>query len=171
MDILRKGYKLMLVRNSFVYQQDSTSFRGEISDETQKAHRELFCQKYGFDIDRYNSGASEIIAQIPFDAGVIFRVLHVGCGIGTIMKAVRSIYPKCEVVGVEPDAALCRVAGATERVLESLYELLDYYDGPSFEVVIISKEILDALSEEEKGVLGSLCYEDSILIVDESVTQ
>ena len=50
MEILKKGYRLLLVKNSFIYHAGSQSFSKLDYDQLLIDHRDLFIKKYGFDI-------------------------------------------------------------------------------------------------------------------------
>ena len=165
MEILKRGYRLKLVRNSFIYHAGSQSFRNVDYEQLLIDHHKLFIQKYGFDILKYAYPSGTVISQIPYTPTDCFRVLHFGCGLGAELKALRSLFPRCETVGVETNEKLYQIAHKTEKVLAGIDELIEFYEEGYFNVFIIEKDILDSMDNAEKGALSTLLAKDSSVIV------
>ena len=164
-EILKRGYRLMVVRNSFVYHVGRQSF-GEVDyQKLSDDHRELFKEKYGFDIVAYANGSKDVVSQIPYGPADRFRVLHYGCGLGAEMKAINSIFVNCETVGVESESRLFEIVKKTETVLNSLDELIEFYDEGYFDLVIIGKETAEALDEASNGMISALLAQNGKVIV------
>ncbi|SFB95256.1 HAD-IIIC family phosphatase [Butyrivibrio sp. YAB3001] len=168
-EILKRGYRLMLVRNSFIYHAGSQSFIKTDYTKLLDDHHELFKKKYGFDIFDVCYPSGTVISQIPFSNDARFSLLQLGCGIGAELKAIRSLFPNIEVVGIENGRELYEIVKKTETVFENIDEAVTFYDKPYFNVLIIEKRMLDELSDAEKGVLSGLLLEDAVLIVKNSV--
>lgn len=165
MEILKLGYRLMVVRNSFIYHAGSQSF---IKTDYQKLllkHHELFIDKYGFDIFDYAYGSGTVISQIPYGASDSFRVLHYGCGLGAEIKAINSLFARCETVGVETDEKLFEIVRKTETVLNSLEELIEFYGEGYFNVIIIGKDTAEKLDDLSNSILNSLLAINGTVIV------
>lgn len=168
MEILRRGYRLKLVRNSFIYHSGSESFGRIENGSIIRRNHKLFKEKYGFDIMKYAYASGTVVSQIPYSTESKFSVLHYGCGLGSEMKAIKSLFPECECMGVETNPKLREIAKSTEQVLGSLDELLEFVQGPCFNVLIIEKKTLNSLDEAVSGMIsGLLLPNPAILIKDE----
>ncbi len=168
MEILKRGYRLKVVRNSFVYHAGSQSFIKTDYQTLLNDHHELFIQKYGFDILEYAYASGTVISQIPFSADTGFNVLEYGCGLGSDLKAIRSIFPNAKTYGIESNYKLYEIARRTENMFGSTDELLEFVDGPFFNVFVIEKDVLEAMNESEQGVLSGLLMPDATIIIKNS---
>ncbi len=155
MEILKRGYRLKVVRNSFIYHIGTESFKNVDIDSYVQRNYELFKSRYGFDIIKYANASGQVISHIPFTPNDSFSILHFGCGLGAELKAVRSIFPNSAVYGIEKDRALRNIVAATETIFESLQEFDRESNGLKINVLIIEKEILDNMSDEEKNIIVS----------------
>ncbi|WP_024866241.1 DUF6492 family protein [Butyrivibrio sp. FCS014] len=168
MEILKRGYRLKVVRNSFVYHAGSQSFIKTDYQKLLNDHHELFIKKYGFDILEYAYASGTVISQIPFDKESIFSVLEYGCGLGSDLKAIRSIFHNADTYGIEKNYKLYEIARRTENIFGGTDELIEFVDGPLFNVFIIDKEVLGAMEESEQGILSGLLMPDATIIVKNS---
>ncbi len=154
--IMKLGYKLILVRNSFVYRQNWDECEDVINNnDLQKLN-----SKVGFDVLKVLNSDLNAISSIPFTETERFNMIEVECGIGSTMKAVKSLYPNAQVVGIEKNVNIADLASKTETVFNSFAELKKNIEGPAFNLIMISEKCLDSLDDSEKGILGSMCYED-----------
>ncbi len=168
MEILRRGYRLKVVRNSFVYHAGSQSFIKTDYQKLLNDHHELFIKKYGFDILDYAYASGTVISQIPFSKDSSFSVLEYGCGLGSDLKAIRSIFPKSQTCGIEKNYKIYDIARKTERMFGSTDELLEFFDEQIFNVFIIEKSVLGKMDEAEKGMLSTLLMPDCAVIIKNS---
>ena len=159
MELLRRGYRLLLVRNSFIYHAGSQSFSKVDYNQLLLDHRELFIKKYGFDIIEYAYPDEAMLSCVAGD-----RVLQIGSGLGADMKALRSIYPECEIVGVESNEALFNISKHTERVFPSIESLTAAYDKGYFDALIIRDGVKNTLSQRDKELIIGMCKKDAILV-------
>ena len=165
MEIMKRGYRLMVVRNSFIYHAGSQSFIKTDYQKLLTEHHDLFIQKYGFDILDYACGSGTVISQIPFGPTDRFALLHYGCGLGAEIKAINSIFANCEAIGVENDPKLFEIVKKTEKVFGSLEELTEFYGEESFDVLIIDKDVAGSLDEPTAALLGSLLTSNGVIIL------
>ena len=163
-EILKRGYRLQLVRNSFIYHAGSQSFIKTDYQKLLQDHHELFKQKYGFDILKYAYASGTAISGIPYGANDRFRLLHFGCGLGAELKAIRSLFPNCELYGVESDGKLHSIVKKTESVWGSLDEMIEFVEEPFFNVIIIDSKVLDSLSREEADILSAVLMPEAVVI-------
>ncbi len=163
-EIQKLGYRLILVKDSFIYHVGSASFVKTGTNSLSYEHHKLFIDKYGFDILDYVYPCGAVISQIPFGRGDHFRVLHLGCGLGAEMKAIRSLYPNSKVFGIEPDSVLRDITGHTEEVYESMVTAYEKIAPESIDLLIADENYYSKLSNEEKDKLVGLLSEKPIVI-------
>lgn len=169
MEILRHGYRLMVVRNSFIYHAGSQSFIKTDYQKLLEDNHNLFVEKYGFDILKYAHASGTVVSQIPYDINGQFKVLHYGCGLGAELKAIRSIFPYATVMGIEENPRLYEIAKRTEDVFNSLDEFIEFNEPGTFDVLIISSEDQDRMDDEEKGVVASFFSQRAVEILKNPV--
>ena len=168
MEILKRGYRMLVVRNSFIYHAGSQSFINTDYEKLLEDHHRLFIDKYGFDILPYANASGATITQIPFGHDDAFTLLHYGCGLGAELKAVRSLFSRAKVYGVESNPKISSIVRHTEKVFESTDELLELFDEHSFDVLIIDKDVLDNMDESEQIMISSVMSENAAIIVKNS---
>lgn len=111
--ILFAGYRLMLCHDCFVHHYLGSEFRKDLSAFYPVLHRNrgLFQNRWGFStvafddvkfasLRMYQEGAHE-----PPE-----RILALNCGIGVTLLKLKFAYPGAQLFGIEPDAAMARVA-------------------------------------------------------------
>lgn len=164
-ELLKKGYRLLLVKNSFIYHAGSQSFSKVDFNKLLIHHRELFVKKYGFDIIDYAySDDAMLMSLMNGEKMTGVRILQIGSGLGADLKALRRRYPECDIVGVESNRTLYEIARQTETVFVSPDSLASAYDEEYFDVLIIKDGILNALSERDRKIIAKLCKKDAVLI-------
>ncbi|MCR5671757.1 MAG: DUF6492 family protein [Butyrivibrio sp.] len=168
MEIMKKGFRLMVVRNSFIYHSGTESFVKINYNEVVKKNYALFKEKYGFDIMKYAYASGTVISQIPYDNNARFSVLQYGCGLGSELKAIKSLYPNSYCVGIETSPRLYDIARHTENVSESIDEFLELYGTNTYDVFIIEKRDLEVLSEEEQNLLSSLLSPNAAVLIKDA---
>lgn len=165
MKILKAGYRLLFCRNSFIYHAGSQSFiKNPDVNQIFMDHYQLFINKYGFDIFEYAAADREMIREIPYQKEDAFNVLQIGSGIGADLKEIRMKYPKANVVGVEPRAALYEVSKKTDMVFRNLTELKKIFQQPVFQVLLIARREYAGLRKEDMAVIESVCLPGCIVL-------
>lgn len=162
MEILKKGYRLLLVKNSFIYHAGSQSFGKIDYNRLLLDHRELFIKKYGFDILEFAYPDDAMLADLYYKDNI--RVLQIGSGLGADLKALRSRCVGCFIVGVETNEMLYRISGHTETVFDSIDSLADAYDEGYFDALVIKDNVKNSLSEEEKKSVVRLCGKNAVMV-------
>ncbi|MBO5623808.1 MAG: hypothetical protein J5959_19510 [Butyrivibrio sp.] len=160
--LLERGYRLQLVRNSFIY---SEPIAGDVHGSATEESSDYVNHKFGFDLSIYAHASGKAISQIPYNSGDRFAVLHFGCGLGAELKVIRSLFPNTTVYGVENNRALYGIVKKTEKVFESLDELLDVIDDQFFSVMIIDGKVYQDMAAEERDMLTSLLMPEHVLIL------
>ncbi len=168
MELLKNGYRLMFVKNSYIYHAGSQSFSKTDYNKLLVDHRELFIKKYGFDIIEYaysdEAMVTEAITQMAKQDKAHYRVLQIGCGLGADIKMLRGIYHNCDIVGVETNKNLYDILKCTEKVYRSINDIVETYNHTRFDVLLIGDTVRDKMSLEDKKLVKSVCTEDVILI-------
>ena len=162
MEILKLGYRLEVVRNSFIYHSGSESFGRTDFNRFVKRNYELFKHKYGFDIVKYAYPSKAVVLQMPYNENDRFSVLHYGCGLGAELKAIRSLFPNAQVAGVETNSVLLDIAQKTEKIYESLAGLSE--EGLKFNVLIIDKNEFSGLDVVQRELLDSVLIQGGYII-------
>lgn len=163
-EILKRGYRLVLSRNSFIYHVGSASFVKTGTNRLSYEHHELFIQKYGFDILDYVYPCGAVISQIPFARDASFNVLHIGCGLGAELKAIRSLFPNAGLYGIEYDPLLNSIVKHTETIFTSVQEAAMSTSRGFFNLLIVDSTSLDSLNDFDKEILINLCASDAVEI-------
>ncbi len=165
MELQKNGYRLLMVRNSFIYHAGSQSFIKTDINSLIARNWKLFQKKYGFDIISYAYANEAVLLSIPYKQEDTFRLIHAGCGLGAELKALKHMFPKCEAVGVETDKALYDIVKHTERVFDTYESLRDTYEKGSFDVLLINDRLKETLSESDRELLAGICREDAVLLI------
>ena len=168
MEILRRGYRLKVVRNSFIYHIGTESFKNVDIDSYVYKNYQLFMKKYGFDIIPYSDASGDVVSHIPYMQEDRFYVLHFGCGLGADIKAVRSVFPNSIVKGIEGIDSLRNIASATEAVYKSLEDYISDNDDQKIDVLVISKEDLGKMSDADKDIIVKHFTDKTALLYKEN---
>ncbi len=157
MEILRRGFRLSLVRNAFIYHAGSQSFskRDDVNNLLQQ-HQDLFIRKYGFDSFAFAYADVSLMLTEVSENDVI---LELGSGLGANLRMLRSRCPGCVVVGVEEDSSLRQISDRTLPVFANEADLVQEAGRGIFTKLIISGQakVTDAIR--------SLCRADVELLV------
>ena len=165
MQILQKGYRLVLCRNSFIYHAGSQSFKDrEDVEQILQEHHGLFIKKYGFDILEYAYPAKDLTAGIPYGERDEYNILQIGSGLGADLKWLRTVYPGAHGVGLETDEALFRSSADTEAVFRNAEDLTQVFNIPVFDVLIMNQRVYGTLSDNDKRILAGLCKRNCALL-------
>ena len=154
--LLEKGYRSMLVRNSFIY---NTSLRDE--DGNAREQMDKLSAEKGFDVEAAKHVNLSLIQEINKDSSDRLLILCYGCGIGADIKALKYLYYQSEIVGIEPDSKMAEIAKKTENILPGIEEVIDFYGEGSFDVILVEKNPED---EVLMAMLSSLLNEDGVMI-------
>lgn len=164
MDILKNGYRLLLVNNSFIYHAGSQSFCRIDYNKLLIDHRDLFIEKYGFDIIKYAYGDEAVISGLQYNENDNFRLLQIGSGLGADIKLLKSRYPGCEAVGFEKDKALFNISKHTEIVFHSLDSIRETYGAGYFDVLLMNDITKKDLTPEDREMIVSMCGSNAVLL-------
>lgn len=100
--LCKKGYEILLCRNSFIFHYGSGG-----GDNTHKwnglsaRNAAKLADKWGFDPDRYLVTKWNLVNGIQADVGAALKILDVGCGLGGTLLAWGDRFPNAELCGIE----------------------------------------------------------------------
>jgi ubiquinone/menaquinone biosynthesis C-methylase UbiE len=103
------------------------------------------------------------------------RVLDIGCGVGRVGIIVAKTFPKCEVIGLDPDAESIRqathsaeAAGVGDRVHFVAQTTTDYQSDSGFDLIMACDCVHDfSAPERTLSEIRSLLRPDGVLFVIE----
>lgn len=152
------GYKLLLCHNSFIYHYGSKSFGFSRANVLCRENREVFKEKWGFDIDCFTYAQNEIISLISEnDYNKEIRILEVGCGCGATLAKIKYVFPNSVVKGIERNEKLARLGSNSLDILVGNVERMELpYEKCYFDYII-----MDDIIE---------CFADSIKILEKLKT-
>ncbi len=163
-DMLKKGYRLILSRDSFIYHVGSASFVKSGMNNLAIEHHDLFIQKYGFDIVDYAYPSGAVMSQIPFARSDAFKVLMLGSGLGAELKAIRSLFPNSDTYGIETNPVLYEISSHTETVYQSIADLSKSVSDRFFNLLIVDSSYPGQLNDDEKQILAQKCSSNAVEI-------
>ena len=156
--ILDAGYRLLLCCNSFIFHYGRMGFKLEPTaryDDLMSKNYNLFKQKWGFDGWSNSYPDEELIDLIDEeDRMKEIRVLEIGCGMGSNLTRIKTIYPKAVTFGMDDNESVVKIAGKTRNIIKADYDNFDVseMDG-EFDYIIIGEvtsKIWDIKSVIEK---------------------
>lgn len=162
-EIQKQGYKLLLVKNSFVYHAGSQSFSKTDYKKLLLSHHKHFIQKYGFDILNYAYADGAMVEQIPYATGDSFVLLEVGAGLGAGLKAIRTRFPNAFLYGIETDLRLRELAEKTERICADIEEISGVLKEQKIDILVMEEHTKNKLDRKELDKLVSLCDPNALL--------
>lgn len=172
MKISSMGYRLVLCKNSFIYHAGSQSFskRDDI-EQLLRSHYELFIKKYGFPILDFAYPNREMIdyAGIPFD--IPANILCIGSGLGAELRYLRSRYPSVNVIGIEKNPQMARIAGCIDAVSDNVISLSQQLTTGVFDILFVTERGRTFLTKEELDILPTLCKPQCRVIYENDVKE
>lgn len=167
MEIQKLGYRLLVVRDSYIYHVGSAAFTTTNYSNLSQNHHKLFVEKYGFDLLWNVYPDKAVISQIPYSREEKYSVFEVGAGLGEELKAIKSVYRNVLTFGVEYDANKLVITEKTERVYENLTEAIrvfDAYNQTDKILLIVDENSLLQMNEIEKELLNKFAARVSQII-------
>ncbi|MBR0092335.1 MAG: glycosyltransferase [Lachnospiraceae bacterium] len=149
MRIAAAGYRQVVCHNAFIYHRGGSGFAG--NDDAMTRSRQLFLDKWGFDIWAYEGVWYEMIELIEEEReeNEPVRVLEFFCGMGMELSRIRYLFPYAYVAGVEPNAMIAGFGRYMGDIVCGDGETLDYpWAEHSFDYVIVSDAVKNARDPE-----------------------
>lgn len=117
--LLLSGYQLFLVKNSFIFHYGSKAFQKapEQFVNLLKINQKKLAEKYGMDLVPSSAVETALVDMIePKETSL--RVLEVGCKLGATLARIESYFPGAEVLGIEKNEFLVRLASKVTNVIQ-----------------------------------------------------
>lgn len=117
--LLLAGYQLRLVKNSFIFHYGSKAFQKvpERFLNLLKINQKKLAQKYGMDLIPASVVETALVDMIkPKETSL--RVLEIGCKLGATLARIESRFPGTEVLGIEKNDFLARLASGVTNVVQ-----------------------------------------------------
>lgn len=155
--ILREGYKSIICKNSFIYHYGSQSFQKDVQEfcELMEINKQLFKNKWGFDITYYSNARDDLIEFISEPKETAIKVLEVGCGMGTTLARIAALWPNAIVKGIEIVESIQKLASIHFDVIRGDIEILNIpYEEEYFDYIICG-DVLEHL-HNPKNVIDKL---------------
>jgi GT2 family glycosyltransferase len=147
--LLLAGYRLRLIKNSFIYHYGSKAFQ-KFSEQYLKLleeNRRKLEEKYGMDLIPASEVESALINMIkPVSSS--FRVLEIGCKLGATLARIESRYHNAQVLGIEKNELLARLARQVVPVVWGDFPG-DFLVEEGFDYIVLD----GSLSSESSAVL------------------
>lgn len=146
------GYHLLLCRNSFIFHYGSQSFNKNRNDAIQLStkNRQIFQEKWGFDMERYTYPQTAILDFIEEEKESPIRVLEIGCGAGMLLSKIKYRHPNSTVRGIETKEEVAQLGKDYLGVEWGNAETMTFsYEKDFFDYIIFSNVLETFYSPEE----------------------
>lgn len=161
LNILKRGYDLCFCPDAFIFHFGGTSFKqynekngSHAYDELLMRNRDIFEGKWGIRWGYFSHPRREIVDMIKRHPKAKFRVLDIGCGLGSMLQEIGNLYPKAELYGIEINQAVVDIAGNYLNICCGDIEQDEIPFETEFDYIILA-DILEHTKEPEK-VLNKL---------------
>ncbi len=146
------GYQCILCNNSFIFHWESLSFNKNIDNKVKlmRQNRQVFKEKWGFDINYYSYARYEIIKLIEDEKDKPIKVLEIGCGCGATLFSIEYQWPNSEVKGIELIENVVRIGANNCDIIQGDIETMNIpYEKGFFDYVILG-DVLEHLYSPDK---------------------
>ncbi len=116
------GYRQILCHDAFVYHKGGTGFASH--PEAMMRGRQRFIDKWGFDVWDYigtlpdhEEALRELTKRRGIHSTAPLRVLDLYCGMGVNAAHLQYLYPRCTVIGIEPEPVIAQIAATLIDVI------------------------------------------------------
>lgn len=165
MQILKRGYRNIVCKNSFIYHAGSQSFsKKENVNDLLLAHHQLFIQKYGFDILRYAKPDRDIVQDVMEQLHPGDLVLQLNAGLGADLRLLSGLTKEENIYGLERNAALGEVIQTDDRLFTDMTGLREQMKNRKIDILIATPAAIAELTLEERKQLALICHQDCKII-------
>lgn len=135
--LLLAGYRLLLVKNSFIFHYGGKSFQKMPKEYSAllRKNRDKMAEKYGMDLVPFSAVESALVDLVnPKEEE--FCVLEIGCKLGASLARIESRYPWAQVLGIEENDLLARLAENVTNVIRGDF-LQDFQSDIKYDYIIM----------------------------------
>lgn len=150
------GWKTVLCHNSVVFCAASGNGpAGPAPGMSDGRTREIFREKWGFDMEYYTHSRADIIGFIREEKSEPIRVLEIGCGCGATLNRIRYLYPAAEVSGIELNETVAALGAVCCEIRQGNIETIELpYERETFDYIIMG-DVVEHLPDPQ-GVIKRL---------------
>lgn len=154
MCLCQKGYQNILCHNSFIYHFGGSAGQNSmVWQEQYRRNKEVFKDKWGFDITYYSHIRTEIVEMLDCSEDANINVLEVGCGLGATLDRIQYQYPLAHVYGMELVPEVARIGGCRLNIVRGDIEEDEIpFKDVKFDYIILA-DVLEHLHEPEQIIL------------------
>lgn len=147
------GWKVVLCWNSFLFHFCNAGGKnGDLWKNLYVTNTNKFKDKWGFDIQYFKTARKQIIDKIKRKPDEKFKVLEIGCGMGSTLARIQYLWPKSEVKGIELMQYAVDVGSNLCDIIQGNIETMDIpYEENSFDYIIFA-DVLEHLHDPESIV-------------------
>ncbi len=154
-----EGYNIILCKDSFIYHFGNQSFVKNKKENFQKhqdgilRNLKYFINKWGLDLEDYSDIRDDIIALIDQNKADKLSILEVGCGYGSNLLKLKSIYQNADVYGIEIMERVAEIGGSILNIIHGNIEDKNLpYQENNFDYIIVG-DVLEHLHNPEDILL------------------
>jgi tRNA (cmo5U34)-methyltransferase len=105
-------------------------------------------------IPHYSQMVEALVKALNFDPSEIFELIDLGCGTGTVSRAVKDVYPMAKITCLDISEKMLKMAsGKLSDVHDAIYIKSDFYDyefDKKYDVVVSSLALHHLVTKEDK---------------------
>lgn len=150
------GWRTMICHNSVFFCRVSGDRKnGTVREEHFKNTREIFQEKWGFDMEYYTHSRDDMIDFIRSEKSDRIKVLEIGCGCGATLNRIKYLYPAAEVFGIELNEMVAGFGAVCRDIRQGDIVTIELpYEKETFDYIIMG-DVVEHLSYPQ-GVIKRL---------------
>lgn len=158
MRLRNAGWEVLLCKNSFIYHNKQIQDNAALWRNIRLTNSDKFSDKWHFDINYYSYARTELIEFIKEECDIPISVLEVGCGLGSTLLMIQSMWHNANVHGIELEPEVARTASTYIDVIQGNAETMEIpYRTASFDYIILG-DVLEHLIHPRDMLLRFIPY-------------
>ena len=152
----KEGIRVVRCFNSFILKNEDKYahlFNGKSDKE-----KDLILKKWKCDIDYCNKPRIELIDMIKKDEKNHFKVLELGCAMGSTLNAIKRKWNNVDIYGIEYDSNVVRIGSGTTNIIQGDVEnMVIPFEKHQFDYIICA-DVLEHLRSPEETLKRFMPY-------------